>query len=406
MPFKVLRRSFYYALVELLHDSRSIGIVLLACTVVSLLISNLLGGESYLAFWHREYHFFEPLHLPNSIIHWINDGLMAVFFLLVGMEIKREVLEGELSTLKKALLPLSGALGGMVAPAIIFLLFTAGTAYTRGWGIPMATDIAFSLGIASLLGKKVPMGLKIFLTALAIIDDLGAILVIAIFYGSTISFWYLGGCLIIVTILFFLNKTKIKLGAMHFFLGVVLWFFMYNSGIHATVAGVLLAGMIPLRFLNRLEHILHHPVYFLIMPVFALANTAIIIPAGGIGILNGALPWGIMLGLFIGKPLGIVLATWAMVKTKLAELPSGINWRKMFGAGMLAGIGFTMSIFIASLAFENHQLQDISKIAVLASSFAAMILGFFWLYTGVKWEEVDRRRRISKRRATHRSKRF
>lgn len=388
MLFSVFKRTFVNSFLEFIHDSRSIGIVLLACTIISLLVSNVLDGQSYLNFWQQNFHFFEPLHLPHSLIHWINDGLMAVFFLLAGMEIKREMLEGELSTLKKSLLPLSGALGGMLVPALIFLLFTTGTDFTRGWGIPMATDIAFSLGIASLLGKKVPMALKIFLTALAIIDDLGAILVIALFYGTTIKIYFLSACVLITAIILVLNKRNVAFGLLHFFLGLLLWYCMYNSGIHATVAGVLLAAMIPLAHLKHLEHTLHNPVYFIIMPLFALANTAIIIPEGGFGILNSALPWGIMLGLLIGKPVGVLLATWLMVKSKLAELPSNTSWRKMAGAGMLAAIGFTMSIFIATLAFENKELQDISKIAVLTASFVAMLGGYCFLYMGSKQEEL------------------
>ena len=384
MAFNILKRKFVDPFLEFINDSRSIGIVLLACTIISLIVTNIGGGENFLNFWEQDFHFFEPLHLPHSLLHWINDGLMAVFFLLVGMEIKREMLEGELSSLKKSLLPISGALGGMIVPAIIFVLFTSGTIFSKGWGIPMATDIAFSLGIASLLGKKVPMGLKIFLTALAIIDDLGAIIVIAVFYGSAIHLFSLAACLLIVIIILILNKRKVPFGFVHIILGLLLWYFMFNSGIHATVAGVLFAALIPVKKLKDLENSLHHPVYFIIMPIFAMANTAIIIPAGGISILNGGLPWGIMLGLLIGKPVGIVLASWLMVKSKFAELPSETGWYKMIGAGMLAAIGFTMSIFIATLAFADREHQDISKIAVLAASFTAMITGFIWLYAGKK----------------------
>lgn len=381
MPFSALRRRFVNPFLEFLSDSRSIGVVLLCCTALSLLLSNTIS-EPYLAFWTHSAHFLQALHLPHSLLHWINDGMMTVFFFLVGMEIKREMKGGELASIKKALLPIAGAIGGMIVPALIFGVLTAGTVFSRGFGIPMATDIAFSLGIASLLGKKVPMGLKIFLTALAIIDDLGAIVVIALFYGSAINFIWVALCLVVFAILILVIKHIRHFSWVHIVLALALWYCMFNSGIHATVAGVMLAAIIPVNRLNYLENKLHHPVYFFIMPLFALANTAIIFPAGGPGILNSALPWAVIAGLVLGKPLGIVLATWLMVKTKLAYLPSGTNWYKMTGAGLLAGIGFTMSIFIATLAFADKPTQDLAKIAVLVASFVAMAVGFAWLYFG------------------------
>ncbi|WP_207493990.1 Na+/H+ antiporter NhaA [Aridibaculum aurantiacum] len=382
--FSVLKRRFLNPLFEFFNDSRAIGVVLLTCTFISLIISNLPDGDTYSNFWNIEFHIFETLHLPHSLLHWINDGLMAVFFFLVGMEIKREMVEGELSSFRQSLLPITGALGGMIAPALIFLLFTYGSVYQGGWGIPTATDIAFSLGIASLLGKRAPIGLKIFLTALAIIDDLGAILIIALFYGGTINLWLLLACVAIVIIIYFLNKRSRHFGVIHILLGLLLWYCMFNSGIHATVAGVIFAFLVPVRLLTRYENKLHHPVYFLVMPIFALANTAIVIPGGGVGILNSALPWGIMLGLFLGKPLGIFLSTYILIKLRLADLPTNTNFFKMAGAGILAGIGFTMSIFISTLAFEDKQFQDISKIAVLVASFASMIVGYLWLYSSKK----------------------
>ncbi len=379
-----LRRSFLNPLLEFFSDSRAIGIVLLVCTITSLLIANLIAGDGYSEFWATEFHVFENLYLPHSILHWINDGLMSLFFFLVGMEIKREMVNGELSSLRQSLLPIAGAIGGMIAPALIFLLFTKGTSAQGGWGIPTATDIAFSLGIASLLGTRAPVGLKIFLTALAIIDDLGAIVIIAFFYGAKINFILLLACAALGIIIYFVNKRSRHFGVFHILLGLALWYCMFNSGIHATVAGVVFAFLVPTRLLTRYENKLHHPVYFLIMPLFVLANTAISIPAAGLSVLDGALPRGIMLGLFIGKPLGIFTATWLLVKARLADLPAETGFYKMAGAGILAGIGFTMSIFIATLAFDDKSSQDISKIAVLVASFASIIVGFLWLYFSKK----------------------
>jgi Na+:H+ antiporter, NhaA family len=387
--FGVLKRKFINPLAEIFGDSRAIGIVLLICTFTSLLVSNLAYGEVYQRFWQTEFEALHQLHLPHTLLHWINDGLMAVFFFLVGMEIKRELVDGELKSIRQSILPIAGALGGMFVPALLFTLFNKGTAFQTGWGIPTATDIAFSLGIASLLGNKVPVGLKIFLTALAIIDDLGAILIIAIFYGSAINYVALIGCVAVIAVILVLNAFSKRFGFVQVILGILLWYFMFNSGIHATVAGVLFAFLVPARLLTTFENKLHHPVYFLVMPVFALANTAIRFPAEGLAVLNGSLPWGIILGLFVGKPLGIFLASFIMVKLRLADLPKNTSFYKMIGAGILAGIGFTMSIFIATLAFTDTTLQDVSKIAVLAASFISMIIGFVWLYKS-KHETVER----------------
>lgn len=303
---------------------------------------------------------------------------MAFFFFIAGMEIKREMVQGELSSLKKSLLPVFAAIGGMIAPAVIFLLCTKGTVYNTGWGVPTATDIAFSLGIASLAGRKVPVALKIFLTALAIIDDLGAILVIALFYGGVINLYFLLACAIITGVIFLLNKRKAAFGVVHILLGLLLWYCMFNSGVHATVAGVIFAFLVPDDMLSWFEHKLHKPVYFIIMPIFALANTAIVFPAGGLSVLNERMSWGIMLGLFAGKPLGIMLACLLLVKNKLAELPNNTNWYHLTGAGILAGIGFTMSIFISTLAFNDVEHQNMAKIAVLAASLFSMICGYLW----------------------------
>ncbi len=381
------RRKIIHPLQHFIHDSRSVGITLLACTIISLLLSNIgFWEDSYRNIWSDsfngvlEHHIhFGFISLPNSPLLVINDGFMAIFFFLVGMEIKREMLTGELSSIKKSLLPVFGAIGGMLVPAIIYSLFNKGTNGMQGWAIPTATDIAFTLGIASLLGHRIPVSLKIFLTALAIIDDLGAIIVIALFYGAQIQLLYLAGCAAIILILWILNRAKIKFGIVHWLLGILLWYCMYNSGIHATVAGVVFAMMIPTSLLTKFELHLHKPVYFIIMPLFVLANTAIILPANALQELNTPISWGILIGLIIGKPLGICAACYFLVKKKLADLPRGVNWHKMIGVGLLAGIGFTMSVFISTLAFTDNAQQDIAKISVLLASFIAMVVGYFWL---------------------------
>lgn len=380
MPIKYLRRQFFNYFQEFLHDSRAIGILLLVCTVLSLVLSNLSFGEAYVGFFNYEIHFFEIFHLPHSFLHWINDGLMAIFFFLVGMEIKRELTVGELSNVKRAVLPIAAAVGGMLVPAGFYLIFNHGGEYEGGWGIPMATDIAFSLGIASMLGSRVPVNLKIFLTALAIIDDLGAILVIALFYGGGIEAPFLLGAALVLGILWLLNKKKVPFGKWHFLLGAVLWYCVFNSGIHATIAGVLLAFMVPQERLSDLEHALHNYVNFMILPLFALANTAIVLQLDMVGELAGPLSLGILAGLFLGKPVGVMLASWIMVKTKVAELPRGVSWSQMMGAGILAGIGFTMSIFIACLAFTDTPTQDLGKIAILAAAVLSILAAVIWFF--------------------------
>lgn len=380
-----VRHRLLHPLKKILHDSRSIGIILLGCTFLSLLISNIPSlAPGYLAFWHKSVHLFGQAQLPHTLLHWINDGWMALFFLLAGMEIKRELVKGELSNFKKAALPAMGAIGGMLMPAIIYLLFNKGSMYKDGWGIPMATDIAFSLGVASLLGKRVPIALKIFLTALAIIDDLGAIIVIALFYGGSIRLPWVLACVVLALVLYGLLKKNPRMNLLHYLLGILLWYCMFNSGIHATVAGVVFALLVPVRELHRLETSLHNPVYFFIMPVFALANTAIAFPDNIAASLGSSLSLGIMAGLFIGKPLGIVGLCYFMVKRKYGELPSGTSWYQMTGAGILAGIGFTMSIFISTLAFSETATQDMAKISVLLVSFLAMLAAYAWLRLGSK----------------------
>lgn len=380
MPLYFLRRQFFNYFQEFLHDSRAIGVLLFACTVISLVLANLPFGEAYAALFSYEFHVFETLHLPHSFLHWINDGLMAIFFFLVGMEIKRELTVGELSSVKRAILPIAAAIGGMIIPALFYLIFNHGSQYEGGWGIPMATDIAFSLGVASMLGSRVPVNLKIFLTALAIIDDLGAILVIALFYGEGVNAFFLLGGALIIGVIWILNRKNIPFGKYHLLLGIVLWYFVFNSGIHATIAGVLFAFMVPQHMLSELEHKLHNYVNFGILPLFALANTAIVIQLTMINELAGILSMGIMVGLFLGKPVGVLLASWVMVKTKVAELPRGVNWKHMTGAGILAGIGFTMSIFITCLAFTDTATQDLGKIAILLAAILSILAAVIWFY--------------------------
>lgn len=371
---KSLKQTLLTPLQLIIRDSRSLGIILMACAIISMLISNSEWSASYLSIWMHEFHFPSSIHLPHSFLHWINDGLMAIFFFLVGMEIKRELLEGELADMKKAILPVFAALGGMIVPALFFNGFNEGTDYSHGWGIPMATDIAFSLGIASILGNRVPVALKVFLTALAIIDDLGAIAVIAFFYGGDIKWIMLGGTTVTTIAIWLLTKRKGTFW-LRVILSLLLWYFVFNSGIHATVAGVLFAFTIPMKELSHLEHKLHIPVNFIILPVFALANTAIILPANIVDSLSNTLNYGIIAGLVMGKPLGIMLFSFLLVQLKWGMLPEGVSWSQLLGVGMLAGIGFTMSIFIATLAFSEPAYQDIAKISTLIASLLSVILG-------------------------------
>lgn len=383
-----VRNKLISPIFQFLADSRAVGIVLIACTILSLILANSPQATSYISFFtalfdpstghHYEWH---GLHLPNSWLLWINDGFMVLFFFLVGMEIKRELTTGELASIRKSLLPVLAAVGGMLAPALIFTLFNGGTPYGHGWGIPMATDIAFSLGILSLLGRRVPISLKIFLTALAIIDDLGAILTIAIFYTDELHMMYLyvgGG---IFALLLLLNYLKVQRLIFYFIPGVILWYCIFNSGIHATIAGVLLAFTIPLNKINALEHNLHDPVNFLIMPAFALANTAIAFPADLLQAFSHSVSFGVIAGLVLGKPLGIFLICFIAVKLKLASLPSQTNWTQLWGIGMIAGVGFTMSIFIATLAFSEIEIQVISVMSVILASVIAAVAGFIFLRT-------------------------
>jgi NhaA family Na+:H+ antiporter len=387
---EVLKIKFLDPLKEFIHDSRSIGITLLTCTILSLCLANLdLSGEVYRSFWNMhwaaegEHHFaLGPLHLPGSLLLIINDFLMAIFFLLAGMEIKRELIQGELSSMQKAILPIAAAIGGMLAPALLYSFFNKGSAEMQGWAIPTATDIAFSLGVASLLAKRVPLGLKVFLTALAIIDDLGAIVVIALFYGGSVQLMYLLGAALFGLGLYLHNRFPKAPVFLRYVFALGVWYCMFNSGVHATVAGVIVAFLMPVKRLVRLELKLHTPVYFVIVPIFALANTAILLPENSLQALSGHLSWGILIGLIVGKPLGICVAAYLLISRKWASLPAGTSWYQLMGAGLLAGIGFTMSIFISTLAFTDAERQDIAKISVLLASFIAMILGYVWLKMG------------------------
>jgi Na+:H+ antiporter, NhaA family len=338
-------------------------------------------------------HFFKSQLAGHSIEHWINDGLMTFFFLLIGLELEREIYKGELSNIKDALLPIFGALGGLIVPAGIFLIFNFGTPTQSGTAIPMATDIAFALGILSLLGKRVPTSLKIFLTALAVIDDLGAIIIIAIFYTKTIFWTNLFIALSIFALLLVFNRIKIRNLFPYIIGGVAMWYFMYNSGVHATITGVLLAFAIPFGNGDQkstsyiLQHFLHKPVAFVVLPVFALANTAIVFSGQLADTLTQSYSLGIALGLLIGKPIGIFLFTLLAVTLGLCKLPHDLSWKSILGAGLLGGIGFTMSIFVTLLAFDSETIINNSKLVILISSFTAGLLGFITLRLSLKTEK-------------------
>lgn len=375
-------------------SSQASGIILIFCVLLSLLIANSSLAGNFQSFLNKEIG-TKLFHLQYPVSIWINDGLMAIFFLLVGLEIKREMLEGELSSFKNASLPIFAAIGGMLVPAIIYTIFNSGTEYGNGWGIPMATDIAFSLAIISMLGKKIPNSIKIFLTALAIVDDLGAILVIAIFYTEQIHWTYLLLSFGVTALLFLLNYLKVTKIIFYIIPGLFLWYFLHHSGIHATIAGVLLAFSIPTNVsdieispLEKLEHSLHFPVSFLIMPVFALTNTNITFNEGMISGLTSTLGLGIIGGLILGKLIGINLFSLIAIKLKLSTLPQNSSWAQMLGVGFLAGIGFTMSIFIALLSFKGEiEIQDKAKFAILIASFLAAFLGFIILNLSSKKQQ-------------------
>jgi NhaA family Na+:H+ antiporter len=376
---------------EFFDSEQASGVILLTCTILALAFANSPFGHSFLDFWHIQAGFdLGVFHFKHSLEHWINDGLMAIFFLLIGLEIERELYIGELSSPKNALLPIVAAIGGMLTPALLYLLLTFGTPAQPGFGIPMATDIAFALGVLSLLGRHIPLSLKIFLTALAIIDDLGAILVIALFYGDNFSLLYLLLALGIFGMLLIFNRLRIYSLPFYLIPGVVMWYFMLQSGIHATIAGVLLAFAIPFRDgghaspSHRLQHFLHKPVALLVMPIFALANTGIVLSEVPLTSLFAPHTFGIMAGLLLGKPLGIIGFSLLAIKMRWAEMPDGVFTRQLLGAGFLGGIGFTMSIFITLLAFKEPALAHSSKIAILVSSLLAGTVGFWILNWNAK----------------------
>lgn len=355
-------------------SEKSTGIVLIIATIFSLIVTNSIFGKAY-------HHFWQIQLFNESVEHWINDGLMTIFFLLIGLELKRELFYGELSNKREAMLPILAAIGGMLVPACFYLAFNFGTETQSGFGIPMATDIAFSLGILSLLGNRVPVSLKIFLTALAVIDDLGAIAIIGFFYTSSLVWMNLFLALGIYAALIILNKLKAKSLFIYLIGGIAMWYFMLHSGIHATITGVLLAFVTP--FENgakdskaySLQNLLHKPVSFFILPIFALANTSIFLNASFSQIISENYTIGIALGLIFGKPLGIFLFTYLAAVLKFCQLPKDLNWRHILGIGSIAGIGFTMSVFITILAFKNETIVNNAKLMVLIASLISGAIG-------------------------------
>lgn len=365
------------------HNEKAGGILLIVVTLISIILANSSFNESYLTFWEKSIG-------GIKLEHWINDGLMAIFFLLIGLELKRELVKGELSSIKKASLPVASALGGMIVPALFYYAFNFNKPTMNGFGIPMATDIAFALGVLSLLGSNVPPAIKIFLAALAIIDDLGAIIVIAIFYSSNLSLVYLFIAMLIFILLIVLNKLKINSLFIYILGGIGMWYCMNSSGVHATITGFLLALTIPDRKTAKsspahyLLKKLHFPVPFIILPLFAMANTAIEIATNWTSNLTENFSLGIFFGLVIGKPLGITLFTFIAVKTSLCRLPSGVKWSHIIGTACLGGIGFTMSIFVTLLAFNDEAMINSAKLIILISSIIAGFIGFFWLKIALK----------------------
>ncbi len=378
MPTRLLTDTFN----RFFESERAGGLLLLFATFISVALTNSVLGPQYLSVWQTEF-------AGITLEHWINDGLMAIFFLMIGLELERELYVGELSILRNALLPIFAALGGMLVPALLHYGFNAGLPSQPGVGIPMATDIAFALGALALLGARIPASLKVFVVAFAVIDDLGAIVMIALFYTDTVALHYLAASLAVWVLLLSLNRFwRIDSIPVYVAGGVLMWALMLKSGVHATVAGVMLAFAIP--FWKRsdaeyssshyLENGLHKPVAFLVLPIFALANTGIVIGAGWLENLSGPNGMGVISGLVIGKPVGVVLLSVIAVMLGICSLPADLRWRHIVGAGMLGGIGFTMSIFITNLAFSDQpELINASKMAVFVASLMAGALGFLWL---------------------------
>ncbi len=377
--------KFYNLFAEFFESEKTSGLILIICTIISIIAANSFFSERYIHFWHQTVDLsFLGIQLSYSIQHWINDGLMTIFFLLVGLEIERELYIGELSSFKNASLPIIAAIGGMVVPATIHYLLNNGTPTQSGIGIPMATDIAFSLGVLSLVGKKIPVSLKIFLTALAIIDDLGAIVVIAIFYSKNISINHLTTAMGIFIFLIILNRLKFHRITLYLIFGIIMWYCMLKSGIHATITGVLLAFAIPFTKDDnspslRLQHFLHKPVAYIILPLFAISNTGILINYDNLSSLSSSNSLGIIFGLMFGKPFGILVFSLLAISLKVCQYPKATNWKHIFGAGMLGGIGFTMSIFITNLAFTDVLIIQYSIIAVLLGSLLSGVFGLIFL---------------------------
>ena len=371
---------------EFFESSTGGGILLFICVVLALIVANSPLGDGLISLLSTRVGFEnESIHLNYSIKQWIDDGLMAIFFLLVGLEIKRELVEGELASPKKAALPIIAAIGGALVPACIYALFNYGTETQHGWGIPMATDIAFALAVISMLDKRVPPSLKVFLAALAIVDDLLAILVIALFYSSELHYSYLlyaGG---IFALQMTFNKLGVKNILAYVIPGVFMWYFIHHSGIHATIAGVLTAMTLPTTPdaqespLEKLEHMLAKPVNFIIIPLFAFVNTAIVMSYDMLGGLTSNMGLGIIIGLIVGKSVGILFTCWICVKSGLSALPEAAGWKHIFGVGLLGGIGFTMSIFVSMLSFSNPLFIEEAKLAILTASILAGLLGYFYL---------------------------
>lgn len=385
-----LIRAAFGAPQEFIRIEATSGIVLFVCTCLALVWANSPWGSTYESVFQSSITVgVDRFALSKSLLHWINDGFMSIFFLVVGLEIKRELVLGELSSPRQAMLPIVAALGGMVVPALTYYLMNKGTDCIRGWGIPMATDIAFAIGVLALLGNRVPTGIKVFLLALAIVDDLGAVIVIAIFYSSEISFLALGASVALMILLLAINRIGYRRLLPYLVVGVLLWFAVLKSGVHATIAGVMLAMTIPAREgsrqsskdnrdnpLRRLEHAVHPWVSYFILPIFALANGGIAMGHGMMSTIAHPVAVGIILGLVVGKQLGITLFSWLAVTFRIAELPRGVRWLHVYGAGWLGGIGFTMSLFIATLAFGESTLLSTAKLAVLVSSVVAGTIGW------------------------------
>ncbi len=382
----IVRTKLTKLFLEFFNSEQASGMILIVCTLSSILLANSPFSKDYLDLWHLKVGFETGnVLLKYSIEHWVNDGLMMIFFLLIGLEVERELYIGELSDLKNASLPIVAAVGGMAVPALLYLLINQGTDTQNGFGIPMATDIAFALGVIALVGKRVPASLKVFITAFAIIDDIGAIFIIALFYVGDFSFFYLMLSLSIFGLLLVFNRMRIHHLAFYLIPGVFMWYFMLRSGVHATLAGVLLAFAIPFGDGGeespsyQLQHVLHKPVAFGIVPLFALANTGIVLGGKWAAALMSTNSFGIFTGLFLGKPLGISLSSLLAIKTGLSKLPDDLTWRHILGAGFLGGIGFTMSIFITLLAFQNAEIIQNTKITILLSSLVAGVVGYLIL---------------------------